>query len=1503
MTPTVNALLTNNDRPTLTGTYEFGTNLTVEVDGITYALGSSTELTDPSSDGNWELDLSGLSTGLMEGSFEVTVTSTDGAGNDAIDATSNEVEIDLTDPATPTVNSLLTNDTRPTITGTYETGTTFSVTLDGITHTLGVSIALTDPASDGNWQLDLSGLSIGLGEDIYDVVATATDGAGNSATDATTNELEVDLTAPGTPAVNNLLTNNVRPTLTGLYEAGTGLTVSVNGNTYTLGVSPELTDPASDGNWELDLSSLATGLIEGLYEVVVISTDAAGNSAMDPGTNELEIDLTPPTTPTVNSLLTNSSLPTITGTYELGTELEVTVNAITYVLGASPELTDPANDGNWALSLSLSLAEDTYDVEAISTDAAGNMASDVTTDELEIDQTPPARPTVTTLLTNNIRPTLSGTYELGAALTVNVDGVTYTLGTSTELTDPLNNGNWELDLSGLGSGLVEAVYDVTATSADAAANPISDDTVNELTIDLTDPVIPTVDNLLTNNVRPTLSGTYESGTALIVTVDGTVYTLGTSPELTDPANNGNWSLDLSGLTTGLAEDIYEVTVTSTEASGNSASDGTTNELEIDLTAPLVTMSSLTTQSGSPELSGTVDDNDAAISLEVGGGSYPVTNDGSGNWVLPAGTITPDLVADVYDVTVSATDLAGNTGTDATVDELIVVGAPQATAASSVEPFAFTANWAASPGISTYALEVSGNDTFTDLLPAYANIAVSGTAQLVTGLEYGTDYFYRVRAILAVGDTTGYSNVISVQTSVSDGTLADTEALENLYAALGGDSWLNNSNWLVDGQRIENWFGVTVENGRVVAINLPDNNLSGDLPTFTGDAFSQLTSLVINGNQITGLSDLTGLSALTELQVQNNLLDFSTLVGNVNITGIVYAPQTDVLEEQDLFINEGEDAVIDRSTGNDGDSYQWFKDGEPIPDESNGTLVLTAVSFDDEGTYNATITNAAAPLLTLTSRNVNLKVSSLERDELALRNVYTQMNGDNWTKDGTGYNWLTDDILSWRGLTFDGSRVTGIDLSGSQIAGSLPADILDVLNLTSLDLSDNQVEDIPDLTSLDQLANLNLDDNLLQFDDLLPNVGITGISYLDQQLNDIATADTLSRGSDFDVSVLVGGEGNVYDWRLDGVSVGAPSDPTISLTDLRRSNTGVYTVVVSNAGVPGLTFTSADRTVLAKAFISGTVSISDTEAFSDGIVKFLQVREMAYDTIPQDIPIASDGSYSFETVLDDYLIIATSNDLESFLPTYHAGTIQWDEALVVILNDDTDGIDITMVPTPVEGIVGDGNATGLIETDFDEDEGGRIEARRKARRVGVALRRRRSNGRTQNDDFDLFAYTQTNDEGEFSFPELPAGVYRIFIEYPGIPIREDAFTEFEITEDGKNNDVGITATVFEDGIEIFGTITGTLKDLIDDLVIYPNPSSGGDVFVRIESSRSFEVMFEVVDLRGRTVLSEMLNNANIGEGTRRFDVSDMPVGMYLVRVFAPSRQDELLYSGKLLIHSR
>lgn len=58
---------------------------------------------------------------------------------------------------------------------------------------------------------------------------------------------------------------------------------------------------------------------------------------------------------------------------------------------------------------------------------------------------------------------------------------------------------------------------------------------------------------------------------------------------------------------------------------------------------------------------------------------------------------------------------------------------------------FTARWIAVPGASGYRLDVSTENDFSVLLPGYDNLLVTGISKLVSDLEPGTTYYYRVRA--------------------------------------------------------------------------------------------------------------------------------------------------------------------------------------------------------------------------------------------------------------------------------------------------------------------------------------------------------------------------------------------------------------------------------------------------------------------------------------------------------------------------------------------------------------------------------------------------------------------------------------------------------------------------------------------------------------------------------------------------------------------------------------
>ncbi|MCK0157791.1 Ig-like domain-containing protein, partial [Cellulophaga sp. F20128] len=676
--PTVETQITNDTTPVLNGTTEIGTTLTVVVAGATYST-----ISDAS--GSWTIDTetatpdSGVFNPDINGVNEVVVTSMDASGNSSVDSTSLELTIDTISPLAPTVAILITNDITPILSGTAEIGSTVTVVVADATYT-------TIADSSGNWTIDTETATPDSGvfnPDINganEVMVTSSDAAGNSTDDNTTLELTIDATPPAVPTVVSQITNDTTPILSGTAEIGSTVTVVVADATYT-------TIADGSGNWTIDTETATpdSGIfnpdINGANEVLVTSSDTAGHSTDDETTLELTIDTTVPTVPTVESQITNDTTPVLNGTAEIGSTITVVVAGATYTT-----TTDAL--GSWTVDTEIAKPADgvfepnvngTNEVIVTSTDAAGNTTVDATTLELTIDTTAPAVPTVESQITNDITPVLNGTAEIGSTVTVEVADATYT-------TTPDASGNWTIDTetvtpdSGAFAPNVNGTNEVIVTSTDAASNTTVDATTLELTIDTTAPEVPTVESQITNDTTPVLSGTAEIGSTVTVEVADATYT-------TIADGSGNWTIDTetatpdSGVFNPDINGTNEVVVTSTDAAANSTVDVTTLELTINTTvpsSPIVT--SISEDSGTDNFDGITNDNtltfsgtavpNTTVEVFIDGVSIGnLTADASGNWNFDhTGTTLAD---GNYDITVQATDTAGNTSELSSVFPIVV----------------------------------------------------------------------------------------------------------------------------------------------------------------------------------------------------------------------------------------------------------------------------------------------------------------------------------------------------------------------------------------------------------------------------------------------------------------------------------------------------------------------------------------------------------------------------------------------------------------------------------------------------------------------------------------------------------------------------------------------------------------------------------------------------------------------------------------------------------------
>jgi hypothetical protein len=390
--PNLTSIVTSDTTPTIVGRAAPGSTVRVTVAGQTLTASTDAE-------GVWAV----TAANLADGRYTATAVASNAAGTTSSTA-SGTVVVDTTAPTAATVNPLTTSDTTPILGGTSGRGAALPADERMSVSVNGASYSVT-PGPDGVWSLDLGSASPTAGSlapladgATYNVVATVTDAAGNTSTDAGVGELTINTSPPATPTVaSRTVTNDTTPVITGTTGSGAGLdsgetlTVSIGGFTFNV-------TPAANGVWSLDTGATPPtapsnasfgGLAQGTYTATALVVDAAGNRATSTTGGEVVIDTTAPAAPVVNVLSTDDTTPVLTGTAALaaGETLRVAVSGAVYAV-------TPSASGAWSLDLGTQaplsgtltplVPNTSYQVVATTTDAAGNATIDAVTFDLRI---------------------------------------------------------------------------------------------------------------------------------------------------------------------------------------------------------------------------------------------------------------------------------------------------------------------------------------------------------------------------------------------------------------------------------------------------------------------------------------------------------------------------------------------------------------------------------------------------------------------------------------------------------------------------------------------------------------------------------------------------------------------------------------------------------------------------------------------------------------------------------------------------------------------------------------------------------------------------------------------------------------------------------------------------------------------------------------------------------------------------------------------------------------
>ncbi|CZZ82928.1 type 1 secretion target domain-containng protein [Enterobacter hormaechei] len=1222
-----------------------GTRITVTLNGISYAA-----TTDAS--GNWSVTVPAANvSALGEASYSVTASVTDTAGNSA--NTSHSVLVDSALPQV-TINAVATDDvinaaevaSGQTLSGKVSgaaSGDTVTISVGGNTYT-------TTVQDDLSWSVNVaSDVLTAIGNGDLTVSASVTNGHGN--TGSGERDITIDANLPGLRVnkvagddVINSIEHGQNMIITGSSDglaAGSALTVTVNGKTYAATV-------LADGTWTAAVPAADVGaLSEGTVTVTVEGQSAAGNPVSI--SHDVKVDLA-----TVAISIDAIATDDVINAAEKGADLVLsgaTTNVeenqtVTITFGGKTYSATVDASGNWTATVPSadlgSLKDGDASVQVSVTNVNGNSAS--AGREYSVDATAPTV-SIEIVSDNNIINAAEAQQDLvvngvsnaeaGQTVTVTLNGVDYT-------TTVQANGSWSVTVPSADIGAItDGSYTITAAVADKAGNPaladrdvLVDTTVPQLTINTVsdDDVINSAEHAQALIVTGSVTGA-AAGDVVTVTINNKDYTATLDA-------SGRWSVgvpaaDVSALTAG----DHTITAALTDKAGNSNS--TTHEVEVNLTAPVLTID---TVSGDDVINSSEKTQDltitgtasglavgAVVTVMLNGKAYSATVDTNGQWTttVPASEVG-QLGEALYTVSASATDSVGNsTSTSHTVN------------VESVLPGVIINTVAGDDVIN--AAELATGQTISGTV---VNAEAGNTVTVAIG---GHSYTATVQSDL----TWSVSVPESVLTALGNGDLTVTASVTNGVGNSGSGERDITIDANLPGLRVDTVAGDdvinSIEHGQNLIITGSSDGLTaGTALTVTVNGKTYAATVLADGTWSAAIpsADVSALAAGTvtvNVEGQSSAGNPVTINHDVTVDLANVAISIDAIASDDVInaAERGADLVLSGTTANV---------------EENQTVTITfggksyTATVDAEGKWTATVPSADLAGLKDGDASVQVSVTNVNGNSASAGREYSV---DATAPSVTINTIATDDILNASEAQSDlaisgtstaeaGQTVT-VSLNGKDYTTTVSANGSWTLNVPAADLaglSDGSVTVTASVS--DKAGNPASADHNLTVDVTVPAVtihtvaGDDVINVAEHNQAQIISGSATGAAAGDKVTVTIGGQ--TYTTVLDAAgnwSVGVPanvisglSDGTatvsVSVTDAAgNTGSGTHNVTV-DTGLPSVSFNAiSDDNVLNAVEKGQDLSVSGTSAnLAEGTLVTVTLNGKNYTATT-----AADGTWS------------------------------------------------------------------------------------------------------------------------------------------------------------------------------------------------------------------------------------------------------------------------------------
>ncbi|HDN2518049.1 TPA: Ig-like domain-containing protein [Enterobacter hormaechei] len=1318
-----------------------GTRITVTLNGISYAA-----TTDAS--GNWSVTVPAANvSALGEASYSVTASVTDTAGNSA--NTSHSVLVDSALPQV-TINAVATDDvinaaevaSGQTLSGKVSgaaSGDTVTIGIGGNTYTATVQ-------DDLSWSVNVaSDVLTAIGNGDLTVTASVTNGHGNTGTgerditiDASLPGLRVD-TVAGDDVINSIEhTQNL--IITGSSDglaSGSALTVTVNGKTYAATV-------LADGTWTAAIPAADVGALSaGIVTVTVDGQSAAGNPVSI--SHDVKVDLAPVAI-SIDAVATDD----VINAAEKGADLVLsgsTTNVeenqtVTIIFGGKTYSATVDASGHWTATVPSAdlggLKDGDTSVQVSVTNVNGNSAS--AGREYSVDATAPTV-SIEIVSDNNIINAAEAQQDLvingvsdaeaGQTVTVTLNGENYT-------TTVQANGSWSVTVPSADVGAIsDGDYTITAAVLDKAGNPASadrdvlvDTTVPQLTINTVsdDDVINSAEHAQALIVTGSVTGA-AAGDVVTVTINNKDYTA--TLDASGKWNVGVPAADVSALTAG----DHTITAALTDKAGNSNS--TTHEVEVNLTAPVLTID---TVSGDDVINNTEKTQDltitgtasglaagAVVTVMLNGKAYSATVATNGQWTttVPASEVG-QLGEALYTVSASATDSVGNsTSTSHTVNvESVLPSVIINTVAG--DDVINAAELATSQTISGKVVNAEAGNTVT--------VSVGGhsyTATVQDNLTWSVDVPGSVLTALGNGDltvtasvTNGVGNSGSGERDITidanlPGLRVDTVAGDDVINSIehGQNLVITGSS---DGLTAGTALTVTVNGKTYPATVLADGTWSAAIPSADVSALAAGTVTVTvegqssAGNPVTMNHDVT--------------VDLANVAISINALAT-----DDVINAAE----KGADLVLSGTTSNV---------------EENQTVTITfggksyTATVDAEGKWTATVPSADLTGLKDGDASVQVSVTNVNGNSASAGREYSV---DATAPSVTINTIATDDILNASEAQSDlaisgtstaeaGQTVT-VSLNGKDYTTTVSANGSWTLNVPAADLAGLTDGSVTVTASVrDKAGNPASVDHTLTVDVTVPGVtihtvaGDDVINAAEHNQAQIVSGSATGAAAGDKVTVTIGGQ--TYTTVLDAAgnwSVGVPasvisglSDGTVtvtaSVTDAAgNTGSGTHNVTV-DTGLPSVSFNAiSDDNVLNAVEKGQDLSVSGTSAnLAEGTVVTVILNGKNYTATT-----AADGTWSLTVPAADLASLGEANYTLSATATNGVGNSVSNTANLLV---------DTALPTVTINTVAGDNVINAAEVAAGQTLSGRVTNAEAGNTVTVTIGGNSYNATVQSD---------------------------------------------------------------------------------------------------------------------------------------------------------------------------